>query len=171
MLRIVASCLFVILLFACQTSNSSDEQLELINGISFRLMEGEKVQTFSPEKTQRYLSWLQGLDAQVPLFRYIKGSGRQIYIGLPVGADFPQLLKGELQGEGMAMVERVEEIPASTSETLYDLYGAQRYESSNSRWNVYITSVNNTLLYVIVLTDKQQASLGDDWLAERLLKD
>ena len=170
MLRIGISCLFLILLIACQSSSGIDSKLELLNGISFQLTEGEKVRPSTPEKTQRYLSWIEKLDAQVPLFKYIEGTDRQIYIGLPVGADFYQLMKGQMQGEGMAMVERTEEIPSDTPKTPYDLYGTQRYESQDSRWNVFITSINNTLLYVIVLTGDEQAPLKDDWLAERLSK-
>ena len=73
------------LLFAC--SSGDGNHIDLFNGISFDLAQGDEIGTISVEDTELYFEILGEMHFQAPMYRKINYGDGVVYLGVPVGLD------------------------------------------------------------------------------------
>lgn len=75
-----------LLIFSNCSNSSNDKQVVLSNGISFKLQKGESNTTIDQNIINYYESYCNiDIENQIPLYKYIKHSKYEIYIGLAIG--------------------------------------------------------------------------------------
>ena len=73
------------LLSAC--SSGDGNEIDLFNGISFDLAQGDEIGIISVEDTELYFEILGEIHFQAPLYRKINSGEGIVYLGVPVGLD------------------------------------------------------------------------------------
>lgn len=97
--------LFVSILICACGSEKEENQVELFNGISISLKEGENIEDVTESDTDAYFEMLGERPYQAPIYRKIKSGSAYLYVGIPVGASKEKILnlKAEAnQGESQS---------------------------------------------------------------------
>ena len=87
-----------LLIFNNCSNSSSDKQITLSNGMSFKLLNGETNTDIDQYIINYYESYFNtDIENQIPLYKYIKHNKYEIFIGLPIGSNSSSTIqqKGE----------------------------------------------------------------------------
>ena len=83
-------------LFVCCSNNSKHNEVEIFNGLKFKLQEAEVQENINDVTKKNYFSFFGKNKNQLPLFKFIKSKNYEIYIGLPFKTSIPKLLSNSI---------------------------------------------------------------------------
>lgn len=83
-------------LISCHQKDHSDEAIEIFNNHTFKLDKAESSIPLTDEIHQRYDSLIAGKELQIPLFKYVKSSNYNLYIGVPYKTSLKKIKDQEI---------------------------------------------------------------------------
>ena len=135
-----------LILNACGTKNTSE--VDLFNGLTFKLNEGERVVSNDEKSVELINSFYEDSNIQLPLFRKIKSENYQLLIAIPFSTHIEELRK-----KNSSVINENIDLDSEDPNVFY---------FSNSQSNEYFThyaeSKENNLIYILAITDDKELS-------------
>ena len=142
MKKILGVFVFIII-FSC--SNEKENELPLFNGLTFQLNEGESIGEIDSKAKENYADYFNS-PIQIPLFKYIKHSNYQIFIGLPYNTSIEAMTQYELNKQDSSIAK----LKLKTDSISY----YKEYEKHNFHITEYaVRKEGNSLIYIATLSD------------------
>ena len=146
---------------ACLSDREDDEKIvKLFNGLKLQLSEDETVSPMLTDAIQKlFVSYLgDTVEASVPLFKHIKHSSYDIFVGLP----FQQSINDFVNQNGLNTKEVIHLTDSST-------YDFRSYQKENVTISRYVVEKSDNLLLMLGVTVNKATS--DDLLGYKKLAD
>ncbi len=157
----------LLLIFSC--TSEKEEYMHLFDGVNFRLKDGETVGKTDAKVLQKYNTYFNNLDsAQIPLFKYIRGTTYEIFIGLPLDFDINEILHHKI----LNIYSLNKKLDPKSDTSIYFL---NYYDKQNNNYfeEYLIKPTETSLIYLaafITLTEHEEFFSGNIELQERLMK-
>ena len=133
---------FLWMFFLGCNSNEGDE-IYLFNGISFELIEGEKVIKLDKDRKEIFHSYINNKSVQIPLFRFIESKDYSIFVGLPFNTSIKELSNLS--------------IAPTFNQTFFEgdstSYFFKKYINDKEHVSIYTRNFSNNLVYVLTVTN------------------
>ena len=139
--------LLIVLIFSC--TNEKKNEIILFNDIQLNLNDDEKVVDINPEITKRYFTHLRSHPFQIPLFKYIKNSNYEVFIGIPTGASINKLINSQIIKQAGTLVD-------SKSDSVSYLF--KKYEKENYYLTEYVLDYEKNLFYLLSVCNSKHFS-------------
>lgn len=134
-----------VFLFIFSCSNEKENEIPLFNGLTFQLNEGESIGEIDSRAKENYAQYFNS-PFQIPLFKYIKHSNYEIYIGLPYNTSIEVMTQYELNKQDSSLAK----LNLETDSISY----YKEYEKYNFHIAEYaVKKEGNSLIYIATLSD------------------
>jgi len=142
----------ILLLFVFSTllscTSKNEAEVELINGLVFKLIDGEKVKSIDSETKEKYHSYINNTSIQIPLFRCIESDNYVIYIGFPISATIKKLVGLKIEHINNPIFFDTD----STSSLYVSHYDELNYITE------YFKIVDNNTLFILIVSNSLELS-------------
>lgn len=161
MTRIFVYTLLIIFFVGCASSKKND--IMLLNNYHFKLAAGEKVEPNDKEIVNRYEKYFNNDDSlQIPLYRYIKSTDYEMFIGIPMTTTLPQVSRLEMNRDTLLTARDTQ--TSSFKQYQKDSLYVTRYFTSPDRENLMA-------FFVLTKSEKISDSLfNEELFSERIYK-
>ncbi len=138
-------------LIACSKEKEKSNEVLLFNNIVFALQKGEVVEPIDEPVKNKYFKYLGNQNIQIPLFRYIKHTNYEIFIGLPFNTSIKDIVDSQLN-----------KTEAKDTSSLFQNSPSAFYKKNNKD-DVYITAYaseidKKSLIYITAITASKALS-------------
>ena len=128
------------------TSKKQDE-IPLFNELTFKIHDGEAIGEINSNTKNQYFKYFNNQPVQVPLFKYIKHTNYEIFIGIPYDTSIEVLVKSQIEKQDSS-------INNFKSDSLY-------YYKNYKRDAFYITEyaakvAGKSLIYISTMSDSRK---------------
>ena len=156
------SYLLVIIVHVC-CNNHRYEHVPLLNNISFKLIDGEKVVEIDDRIEQKYNSHFDSNVIQIPLFRCVQNDSYIIYLGIPYNTSLKELANCSVEQSPTKVIFEGD----STKEIYKSFVSEKDYVTS------YARNFDNNLVYVLAVANSALLSdtlFSREELSNRFIK-
>lgn len=158
----VIKILVLISIISC--SGGKRDEIDLFNGLSFKMEEGETLANIDFITSDMYTKYFNSGNIQAPLFRHIKHAGYDIFIGIPYNTSIVAMVEDQLERKDSA-------ITSFRSDSL-------RYYKNYKRDAYYITeyaakAANKSLIYICTMSNTKELAdslFNELKLSERIIQ-
>lgn len=134
----------LILLFSIYSCSQdiNDERVNIIDSIYIELEDGESVTEMSKKNTDLYFNYIGNPDLQAPLFKHIKGTNYDLFVGVPVGTNFSKMKKS-FKKDG---------IFAGKSENSSTPFVYVNFNSEGKNITKYLEEIDKNLVFLVLVS-------------------
>lgn len=133
-------------IFFISCNSHNDNSIALFNDLSFELGKGEKLAEITSGTQSNYAGFISQKKVQIPLFRYIKATGYDIYIGIPYNTSLSELNDSKLLGDSLSLENKVDSLS----------FNFNTFAKDSTYFCEYIQKSQNNLLYILAVTESKQ---------------
>lgn len=141
------SIIVLIFLSILSCSDINRNIIPLFNGITFEMNEGEEMGVITSSVKEIYAENFNNSEIQIPLFRYIKHSNYQIFIGIPYNTSINELTQNQLRKQE----DLISNLKGDS------LYFYDRYKRGDFYMTEYAAMFsNNSLIYISTISPSKE---------------
>lgn len=142
-------------------NSKSESEVELFNGLSFKLIDGEQIKNIDSETKENYQSFINNPSVQIPLFKCVESKDYKIYLGLPINSTIKKLVDFKM--------ENIKNPSFFESDTITYMY--VNHENEMKYIAEYFKIIDNNTIYILTVSNSQELSdslFSLDGLSSRL---
>lgn len=123
----------------------------------------ETITELNKQNTDLYFSYIDNPDLQAPLFKYIKGDGYDLFVGLPVGTSFAEIKKS-FKKDGI-LSGKLENSPTP--------FVYVNYNDEGKNITKYLVQIESNLVFLLLVSDSNEviSQAKQESISQRLSKE